>query len=522
MTTLVPVLGDQLSHSLASLRAGPAGAVVLMVEVIDEAHYVRHHKKKIALLFSAMRHFADELHAAGWTVDYVRLDDAGNTGSFTGEVVRAATRHAATGIRVVEAGEWRVAAMIDGWAAAVRVPVEVFPDDRFFCSRTEFAEWAGARKRLIMEDFYREMRKRTGLLMSFGKPVGNRWNFDADNRKTPPRGLNYPAPPTFTPDAVTAEVLALVGARFAGHFGDLEPFGFATTRADALIALDHFIVVALPRFGDYQDAIVEGQAFLYHAILSPYINCGLLTAREVVDAAAAAFDRGEVPMNAAEGFIRQIIGWREYVRGIYWHAGPEYKQSNALSATRDLPSFYWTADTDLRCIAQSVSQVRREAYNHHIQRLMILGNFAMLIGVEPAQVEEWYLVVYADAYEWVELPNVHGMSQFADGGLLGSKPYAGGGAYIDRMSDHCGRCRYDVKQKTGADACPFNALYWDFLARHRDLLKGNSRLWRMYDGWDRLGPERQVATRASAAAFMATLPTAAREWAVAMDDEVAP
>ena len=515
MTVLIPVLGDQLSHGLASLKPGPAGAVVLMVEVADETRYVRHHQKKIALILSSMRHFANELRELGWNVDYVKLDDAGNTGSFTGEVVRAAARHGVSELRVTEPGEWRVATMIDGWAAATGVPVEVVADDRFLCSRADFAEWATARKRLIMEDFYREMRKRTGLLMAFGKPVGARWNFDTDNRKTPPRGLNYPAPPAFAPDDITREVLDLVGKRFAGHFGDLEPFDFAVTRTDARVALDHFIAVALPRFGDYQDAIVEGQTFLYHAILGRYINCGLLTALEVVDAAAAAFDRGDAPINAVEGFIRQIIGWREYVRGIYWWAGPDYKNSNALGATRDLPAFYWTGDTELRCIAQAVDQVRSTSYNHHIQRLMILGNFAMLIGVEPAQIEEWFLVVYADAYEWVELPNVHGMSQFADGGVLGSKPYAGGGAYIDRMSDHCGRCRYDVKAKVGENACPFNALYWDFLARHHETLKGNSRLWRMYDGWNRLGPERQAATRASATAFMATLPSAARGWAVA-------
>ncbi len=513
---LIPVLGDQLSPNLASLAGvDRADTIVLMAEVVAETRYVKHHKKKISLIFSAMRHFAEALRDDGWTVDYVRLDAPGNSGSLTGEVGRAVTRHGATAIRVVEAGEWRVAAMLDGWSAAFGIPVDILADDRFLCSRSDFGEWAGARKRLIMEDFYREMRKRTGLLMQFGKPVGNRWNFDADNRKVPPRGLNYPAPPHFAPDAVTTEVLALVAARCGDHFGDLEPFGFAVTRADALIALDHFVQVALPRFGDYQDAIVEGQAFLYHAALSPYLNCGLLGAREVVDAAARAYAEGAVPLNAAEGFIRQIIGWREYVRGIYWHAGPDYAASNALGAHRDLPAFYWTGDTAMRCISQSVEQVRREAYNHHIQRLMILGNFAMLAGVEPAQVEEWYLVVYADAYEWVELPNVHGMSQFADGGLLGSKPYAGGGAYINRMSDHCGRCRYDVKAKTGPGACPFNVLYWDFLARHRDLLKDNSRLWRVYDGWDRLGPERQAATRASAAAFLATLPPAARDWAVA-------
>ncbi|QXQ06483.1 cryptochrome/photolyase family protein [Sphingosinicellaceae bacterium] len=513
MKTLVPILGDQLSHGVASLRGlDPDATVVLLAELQDEATYVHHHKKKIALLFSAMRHFADELREAGWAVDYVTLDAAGNTGSFTGEVSRALARHGAGGIRVVEAGEWRVQAMLDGWAAALNVPVEILPDDRFLCSKAEFAEWAGARKRLVMEDFYREMRKRTGLLMSFGKPVGTRWNFDADNRKTPPRGLNYPGVAVFEPDAITRDVLALVGAHFPSHFGDLEPFGFAVTRAQALLALDHFLANALPRFGDYQDAMIEGQPHLWHAALSPYINCGLLEAREVVDAAARAYAEGHVPLNAAEGFIRQIIGWREYVRGIYWHAGPAYAESNALDATRDLPAFYWTGETRMRCVAQSVGQVQSHAYNHHIQRLMVLGNFAMLAGIEPRQVEEWYLIVYADAYEWVELPNVHGMSLFADGGILGSKPYAGGGAYIDRMSDHCKRCTYDVKAKVGPDACPFNALYWDFLARHRDRLKGNQRLWRMYDGWDRFTPERQAETRASAAAFLAELPARSRAW----------
>lgn len=509
---LIPVLGDQLSPSLVSLRGGPEISVVLMVEVVDGATYVRHHKKKIALLFSAMRHFADELRAAGWTVDYVTLDAPGNSGSFTGEVGRAMARHAIDAIRIVEAGEWRVADMIDGWSAQFGVPVEVLPDDRFLCSRADFAEWASARKRLIMEDFYREMRKRTGLLMSFGKPVGNRWNFDPENRKTPPRGLNTPGIATFEPDAVTDAVLALVAARFGGHFGDLTPFRFAVTRAQALVALDHFIQHALPRFGDYQDAMVAGQDHLWHAALSPYINCGLLLAREVVDAAVAAYDRGEVPLNAVEGFVRQIIGWREYIRGIYWTEGRDYTRSNALKATRDLPAFYWTGETDMRCMAEAIGSTKREAYAHHIHRLMITGNFAMLAGIDPHQVHVWYLIVYADAYEWVEAPNVIGMSQFADGGRLGSKPYAGGGAYINRMSDYCGKCRYDVKQKTGPDACPFNALYWDFLARHREALKDNSRLWRMYDGWDRLGPERQKATRASAAAFLATLPSKAPEW----------
>ena len=516
MTILIPVLGDQLSPSLASLRGvDRADAVLLMVEVVAEATYVRHHKVKIALLFSAMRHFADERRADGWTVDYVRLDDAGNTGSFDGEVARAVARHGATEIRVVESGEWRVDAMIAGWNKALGMPVEVVPDDRFLCSRADFGDWAGGRKRLVMEDFYRLMRKQTGLLMQFGKPEGNRWNFDAENRKRPPRGLNYPGPAAFAPDSVTQEVLALVAARFGEHFGDLEPFTLGVTRAQALAALDHFIVTGLPAFGDYQDAIVEGQDIMYHAWLSPYLNCGLLLPLEVAQAAADAYARGAAPLNAAEGFIRQIIGWREYIRGIYFHFGPDYASSNALGATRPLPSFYWTGETDMRCLAQAVDVTRRLGYAHHIQRLMVLGLFSLLAGIRPAEIEAWFLVVYADAYDWVELPNVHGMSQFADGGILGSKPYAASGAYIDRMSDHCGRCRYDVKLKIGPDACPFNALYWDFIARHADLLRGNMRMIRSVTSWSAMEPGKQAATRASAAAFLATLDGGAPGWATA-------
>ncbi len=515
MVTLIPLLGDQLSHSLASLaEVDPATAVVLIVEVAAEARYVRHHKKKIAFLFAAMRHFADELRRAGWQVDYVALDDPANSHSFDGEVARAAIRHGATRIVTVEAGEHRVLAMQQGWAALTGLPSTVLPDDRFFCSRADFTAWASPRKRLVMEDFYREMRIRTGLLMDGGRPAGDRWNYDADNRQRPPTGLEYPLPPATPPDAITRAVLSLVQARFTGHFGDLLPFTLAVTRADALAALDQFIAHALPRFGDFQDAMVEGEDWLFHSWLSPYLNVGLLTAREVCAAADAAWRNGDVPLNCAEGFIRQILGWREYVRGIYWLEGPGYTHENALGATRGLPEFYWTGATDMRCLAQAVDTTRRNAYAHHIQRLMVLGNFAMLVGVDPYQVHLWFLVVYADAYEWVEAPNVIGMSQYADGGRMASKPYAGGGAYINRMSNHCRSCRYRVKLRTGPDACPFNSLYWDFMARHRERLRGNRRLWRVYDGWDRFGADEQAAIRAQAAGFLDGLITAAPGWAV--------
>ncbi len=353
---------------------------------------------------------------------------------------------------------------------------EILDDDRFFASRASFAQWAKDRKQLRMEFFYREMRKHSGLLMEGDEPAGGQWNFDHDNRKALPKDVKPPPRRRFEPDAVTQEVMELVTQRFPDHFGDLGPFGWAVTREDALEALDHFIDACLPNFGDFQDAMKQGNGFLYHAILSPYLNVGLLTAREVCERAEMAWREGLAPLNAVEGFIRQILGWREYVRGLYWLKMPDYAESNALDAKRPLPWFYWSGETDMNCMAQAIGDTKRHAYAHHIQRLMVTGNFALLAGLDPAQVEEWYLVVYADAYDWVELPNTHGMALFADGGIMASKPYAASGAYIDRMSDYCGRCAYDPKVKLGPKACPFNLLYWDFLMRNEAKLKANPRM----------------------------------------------
>jgi deoxyribodipyrimidine photolyase-related protein len=502
MTTIVPVLGDQLSFDLASLRAVErADAVVLMMEVLGEATSVKHHGQKIAFLFSAMRHHAAALRDAGWRVDYVGLEDAGNRQSFAGEVDRAVARHRASRVVVVEAGEWRVMREQPEWGGAV--PVEVLADDRFLVSRAWFADWARGRKRLLMEDFYRLMRRRTGLLMEGDEPAGGQWNLDGENRKPPLKGMVYPAPPVFAPDAVTDAVLALVGRHFGDHFGELRPFGRAVTRAQALLCLEDFVAHRLAHFGDYQDAMVAGEDGMFHSQLSALINCGLLGALEVCEAAEAAWRAGAAPLNAVEGFVRQIIGWREYVRGIHWIAGPDYEERNFLGATRDLPDFYWTGETGMRCVAEAVRATRENAHAHHIQRLMVLANFALLAGIEPKQVSAWFLIVYADAYEWVETPNVIGMGLFADGGLMASKPYAAGGAYINRMSDYCRGCAYDVKKRTGDGACPFNSLYWDFLARNREQLGRNHRLLRMYDGWDRFGADEQARIRAQAAGFLA-------------------
>lgn len=505
---LIPLLGDQLSPSISALRgADPANSVLLMMEVDEEATYVRHHQKKIAFLFSAMRHHAAALTAAGWTVDYVRLDDPENSGSFSGEVARAIERHAPASIIATEPGEWRVRQTMELWHDKFALPVDLREDDRFVASHAEFDTWANSRTQFRMEFFYRDMRRKTGLLLDAGgKPEGGQWNFDKQNRKPAQRDLTMPRPLSFDPDEITRDVLTLVTERFASHPGTLDGFDFAVTPADAARQRDHFLRYALPGFGDYQDAMLTGEPFLWHSILSPYINCGLLDPLDLCRRAEAAYRDGHAPLNAVEGFIRQIIGWREFVRGIYWREGPDYTSRNFLNATRPLPGFYWTGDTDMHCMAQAIGQTLDNAYAHHIQRLMITGNFALLIGAHPADVQRWYLEVYADAYEWVEAPNTLGMSQFGDGGLLGSKPYASSGAYIDRMSDYCGHCRYDVKQRTGPNACPFNSLYWDFLARNRRKLGNNQRLAMPYRNWDRMDEATRDALRAQAKAFLDGLP----------------
>lgn len=500
------VLGDQLTRGVSSLAdLDPARDIVLMVEVEAEARYVPHHKQKIAFLLAAMRHFAEALRAEGIRVDYVRLNEAGNTQSFTGELARAVERHAPASVIVTEPGEWRVREMMADWAETLPVPVHIREDDRFFCSHAEFAALGRARKTGRMEFFYREMRRRTGLLMRGDAPEGGQWNFDPENRRSLPRGLRVPSRRRFTPDALTREVIDLVAARFGGHFGDLEPFGWAVTRADALRALDHFIEDTLPGFGDYQDAMKAGEDFLFHSLISPYLNCGLLTAREVCARAEEAFRSGAAPINAVEGFIRQILGWREFVRGLYWAEMPGYAGSNHLGATRDLPAMYWTGDTPMRCMAECIGATRRHAYAHHIQRLMVTGNFALLAGVAPAQIEEWYLAVYADAFEWVELPNVHGMVMHADGGRLGSKPYAASGAYIDRMSDYCKGCAFDPKIKRGPGACPFNYLYWNFLIENETVLSANPRLAMPYRTLARMPAAQRTEIVADATAFLAGL-----------------
>jgi deoxyribodipyrimidine photolyase-related protein len=513
---LVPILGDQLTRDLASLRGrAKDDTVILMMEVWEAATYVKHHKQKIALVFSAMRHFAAGLQDAGWTVDYVKLTDPENAGSFTGEIARAIERHDPRAIQVVEASEWRVRQMQDEWSDKFAYEVEILPDDRFLCSHAEFDEWAEGRKHLTMEYFYREMRRKTGLLMrgDDGKPAGGEWNYDSENREPPKEGLDPPPRPRFEPDEITQEVLELVEAEFADHFGRLEPFEWPVTRDQAQQAADAFFAERIEKFGPYQDAMVHGQDDLYHSMLSTSINLGLLDPLALCQRAQQAYEEGLAPLNSVEGFIRQIIGWREYVRGFYWHFMPQLESANELGAERPLPEFYWTGETDMRCMADCIRSTRENAHAHHIQRLMVLGNFALLAGIHPRDVQDWYLAVYADAYDWVEMPNVVGMVLYADGGKLATKPYAASGNYINKMSDYCKDCRYSVSKKTGDGACPFNPLYWHFMHRNRDRLESNHRIGRIYATWDRMGAEKQREYLQSAEKFLDSLQAPSKDWA---------
>lgn len=502
MSRLVLVLGDQLSPEIAALKAADKGRdVVVMAEVADETGYVPHHPKKIALVLAAMRKFAEELRADGWDLRYTQLDDSANSGSIVRELLRRAEETGASEVLATEPGEWR---LIEALGEAP-IPVKQLADDRFLASHNDFETWAEGRKSLRMEYFYREMRRRTGYLMDGDDPEGGVWNYDSENRKPAPDAIDFAGPMQFTPDETVEEVLDLVEARFGGNFGDLRPFHFATDRGQARRALTHFIKGALPKFGDYQDAMMNDERFLYHAVISPYLNIGLLDPSEVCAAAEEAYAKGHAPLNAVEGFIRQIIGWREFVRGIYFLEGPGYPRQNKLMQQRKLPAVYWGGETRMTCMAKAVEQTREEAYAHHIQRLMVTGNFALLSGVNPAEVHEWYLAVYVDAFEWVEAPNTVGMSQFADGGLFASKPYVSSGAYINRMSDYCKSCAYDVGTKVGEGACPFNLLYWNFLDRQRARLGDNPRMGNMYRTWDRMDGDKREQIVAEAEALLEAL-----------------
>jgi deoxyribodipyrimidine photolyase-related protein len=487
MRNLVVVLGDQLNRDSAAFDDfDPKQDAVWMAEVHNESTHVWSHKARIALFLSAMRRFRDARRGEGLSLHYRELRPGTLAECLEIDLKKLRPKR----VVCVEAGEFRVkeslAPFIDEW----------LPDRHFLCTPEEFAAHAKGRKQLRMEYFYREMRKRNGVLMQAGKPVGGKWNYDPENRGSFPKSGPPPIPrsPAFPLDP---EVRAVVERTFPDHPGRLDNFDWPVTPEQALEALDDFIANRLSDFGRYQDAMWRDEPFLYHARLSSSMNLKLLDPRIVIRAAETA----EAPLAAREGFIRQILGWREYVRGIYWLKMPEYLELNALDAREPLPRFYWSNETDMECMRQAIGQTLQYGYAHHIQRLMVTGLFSMLYGVDPVEIHKWYLAVYVDAVEWVELPNTTGMSQFADGGLMASKPYAATGKYIARMSNYCKHCRYKPDEPVGEDACPFTTLYWDFLLRHEDKLRHVGRMDMQLRNLTRLSPEKKERIASRAAAF---------------------
>ena len=507
MTKLCFILGDQLSESLSSLAViDKQNDVVFLCEVMEEATYVAHHPKKIAFLFSAMRHFLQRLRGLGYRVRYTQYDDAANAGSFEKELYRAIVEENISEVHLIHPNEWRVLQKMKTLEQQLLIPLIIHEDTRFLCSIDEFNDWAKNKKQWRMEYFYRMMRQKHHLLMdSRGNPEGGSWNYDAQNRKNANHIETFPSRLIHPIDEVTIEVLKLVENEFSNHFGQLRPFHFAVTREQALCEANYFIEHCLACFGDYQDAMRSNETNLYHSRLSFYLNAGLLLPLELCRMAEEAFKKKLAPLNAVEGFVRQILGWREYVRGIYWLLMPEYASRNYFNASRPLPGLYWGQDTQMFCMKEVVRQTQVEAYSHHIQRLMITGNFALLAGLSPKEVCEWHLAVYADAYEWVELPNTLGMALYADGGVMASKPYAASGKYIQKMSNFCKSCSYNPADAVGESACPFNSLYWNFIAQHQDGLKSNPRLHYAYLNWGKMSQEKKKAILVKASEVLAAL-----------------
>jgi deoxyribodipyrimidine photolyase-related protein len=511
VTTLYFVGPWDLSRDLACVPDDPDAGRVLLVESLAKSRALPYHRKKLALVLSAMHHFAAELRADGYQAEVREAP------SYAEGILAAVREHGATRVVAMQPREWGLAESLRELALPEGVELSLEPDGgeggHFLILCEAFAEWADAQKgpRLRADVFYRWMRRRTGWLMDGKKPLGGKWSYDAENRERVPQGARVPRLGAYPPDAVTRAQMERV-ASWSGYWGDVDGFDWPVDRAGALVFLEEFVNERLQRFGNYEDAMVSGEPFLWHSCLSVVLNLSLLSPLEVCEAVVEAHAAGRVPLNSAEGVIRQVAGWREFVRGVYWRRMPDLRTANLLGADRPLPAFYWDSSrTELRCVQESLRAVETYGYAHHIQRLMVLGNFALLTGVRPLDVSHWFWAAFVDAYEWVELPNVHGMALYADDSFT-TKPYAASGAYINRMSDYCKGCRYDVKQASGPEACPFNALFWNFMVRNRELLGQNPRLGMLLRGWDKRGAGTRQEILNSAAEFLATLEPADPTW----------
>ncbi len=508
LRNLVIVLGDQLDPASSAFDGfDPKLDRVWMAEAAEESTRVWTHKARTVLFLTAMRHFREALRGRGWQVDYTELDDVANCGSLAGELVRTCGQVSPVRLILTETGDWGIEQELKKAAQDLGLELEIRTDRHFYGTKADFDAHCKGRKALRMEFFYRELRRKTGVLMDGDEPAGGKWNYDADNRESfsSDGPAVAPKPIGFQPDELTRDVIDVVKRRFQDHPGDLKHFSWPVTPEQAQAALDDFITNRLPEFGRFQDAMWTGAPFLNHSMIASSLNLKLLNPRTAVAAAERAYRQGRAPLASVEGFVRQILGWREYVRGIYWRQMPGYVEMNVLKADAALPAFYWTGQTEMNCLRHVIAQTLEHGYAHHIQRLMVTGLFAMLLGVRPKKIHEWYLAVYVDAVEWVELPNTLGMSQHADGGLMASKPYAATGKYIQRMSNYCGGCRFKPEESVGPNACPFTTLYWDFLLRNEPFLRRNQRMAMQLKNLERLTPEKRTAIQRKSGELKAVL-----------------
>ncbi|MGC1306025.1 MAG: cryptochrome/photolyase family protein [Phormidesmis sp.] len=490
MSVGIWVLGDQLwqgQSAIESCAADRAKTPVILIESLNHVQKRRYHKQKLILIWSAMRHFAEELRAEGWSVTYESADE------FEAPLAKWIAKHNITELRVMEPADRPFADFLNG--LTLDCELTQVPNNHFLWSTEAFEEWAATRKSLLMETFYREGRRRFNILMKGKKPTGEKWNFDKENRKPPKGKISPPAPLRFEPDDITKDAIAVVEAADYPTFGDAEGFGWAVTRRQALAVLDYFVRDRLNTFGPYQDAMVSGEDTMWHALLSPYLNIGLLQPMEVIEAVEQAYEKDNIPLNCVEGFIRQVMGWREYMRGVYNHVDADYPSRNYFEHIQPLPDFFWDGDTPMNCLHQTLDTLKRTGYVHHIQRLMILANFSLIAGLSPQEVEDWFHAAFVDGYDWVMQTNVIGMGLFADGGLLATKPYAASANYINKMSDYCKGCQYNKKARTGEDACPFNFFYWDFLTHHREKLSSQGRMSFILKNLDKMSDEERQEIR---------------------------
>lgn len=488
--TLRLILGDQLNHQHSWFQQVDENVMYVMMEVRSETDYVVHHIQKVVAFFQAMRLFADELKQKGNQVIYLHLDDSENKQSFTENIRWISQKYKIESIEYQLSDEYRVDQEFRALFEVLNLPVSVVDSEHFFTSRTEFAEFFKGKKQFLMESFYRYMRKKHDILMIAGQPEGDKWNFDSDNRKKIPTNHTIIQPYLYNRDVSDiVEMIRKSGIKTMGEIDDKQ-FIWPVTRKESLEILEFFIEYCLPYFGTFQDAMTLDSWSVYHSRISFAMNVKLISPQEVIEKVIKHYRlNNSISLNQVEGFVRQIVGWREYMRGVYWMHMPEYASLNFFNHENNLPDWYWTGETKMLCLSHSIKQSLQFAYAHHIQRLMVTGNFALLAGIHPDEVDQWYLGIYIDALDWVEITNTRGMSQFADGGIVGTKPYVSSANYIDKMSSYCGKCHYNAKQKVGEKACPFNSLYWHFYARNEQLLRKNPRIGMMYVTWDKMQPQ---------------------------------